>query len=438
MIALLLTTALASPPSIQQPLRTNAERPADAAVVIGIERYPFLPDVSFAFRDADAVNTLFLHTLGIPQERVALLKGGNREQIQRAVQRAADQVEDGGRLWIYFAGHGAATPQGEPLLVADDARQDIEVFTARSVPITELTRSLRVPSTIVLDACWTGRSRDGEDLVPGSRFTVPVWALQRQEQVSVWTGASVDQISGPYEPAEQGLFTYFWVGALRGWADGELDGRRDNVVTAGEAQAYLQRIFPVVQAHTQVPTFDGPSQLELVRARGLERAPDPGDLPRLPGTEPPPTQAPAPSPAPAQRGPFAPPLRHKGGLLYADGSGSSVQYSQLQRHYGRLASMQRIERGIKNAKKTQLAGVATAATGGLVTLVAAMVYAIELDSHNFWADRPDFGPDRPKPTAMLVGAAITGTGASILITGKLHQRGQRRKAARVVNEQLTR
>ncbi|TVQ92509.1 MAG: caspase family protein [Deltaproteobacteria bacterium] len=435
MLLMLLSTALATPPSIQEPLRTNAERPADAAVVVGIERYPFLPDVSYAFRDADAVNNLFVHTMGIPAERVTVLKGGNREQIQRAIQRGAQGVQDGGRLWVYFAGHGAATPQGEPLLVADDARQDIEVFLSRSVPITELTRSLSVPSTVVLDACWTGQSRDGEDLVPGSRFTVPVWALRAQDDVHVWTGASVDQTSGPYEPAQQGLFTYFWVGGIRGWADGELDGRRDNTITTAELQAYLRRVFPLVQAHTQTPTFEGPSTFEILRARGLERAPRSESLPALPGSSPPPAEPPPATP-PRPAGPFVPPITHNGGLVYSDGQGRAIEFRRLQQHYGKLAAMKRVESNLSTAKHIQYTGLVTSAVGGMVTLIAAAVYGINLSSYNFWADRPDFGPDKPKPTAILVGTGIVATGGGISISGLLHQRGQRRKAARIVNEQL--
>lgn len=453
-LPLLASLALAGPPGIDHPLRTGEVRPGDAAVVIGLERYPFLPDVRFAWRDADAVHTLFVHTLGIPNDRVAVLKSGNREQIARAVRRAAEQVDGDGRLWVYFAGHGASSPTGEPLLVADDARQDIEAFTARSVPITELTRDLGVSTTVVIDACWTGRSRDGEDLVPGSRFVVPVWSLVPDARIDVWTGASVDQVSGPYEPAQHGLFTYFWVGAARGWADGALDGQRDGIVTSGEIEAYLRRAFGAVQAHTQTPRLLGTVDAEIARGRRLERAPDLASLPRIAGAPPPPSIAVAPAPA-RPPGPFEAPLRHRGGGLYADASGRAVPYAAMQKHYGDLAALKRVDANLRGARNARWAGVGLMATGAMVSTVGALVHVAAVDSYNFdrrsyesdraWCEQDPFfcGSVSPAPTpprlyGLGVGAAIASGGGALVVSGALYQRGQRARAARIVNRELGR
>lgn len=272
-VVLLAVAALAAPPSIDKPLRSGVSAPNDAAVVVGIESYPFLPDVSHAYRDAEVVHSALVYTVGIPPDRVALLKGGNREQISAAVRRAADSVGEGGTLWVYFAGHGAADASGAPILVGDDARRDPEVFGARSVTLAELTASVSGPVNVLIDACWAGRSRDGEELMPGVRFAVPVWAgigAEDPSRVRVWTAASPDQVSGPYSPAEHGLFTYFMVGALRGWADGELDGAPDGVVTAAEATRFVDRMFGVVQARSQQPMWQGARDVSLVASGRLE------------------------------------------------------------------------------------------------------------------------------------------------------------------------
>ncbi len=62
------------------------------------------------------------------------------------------------------------------------------------------------------------------------------------------------------------------MGALRGWADGELDGRRDGSVTAEEAQAYVTRVLRAAQVQGQTPQLLARDAGALVLARGVTEA----------------------------------------------------------------------------------------------------------------------------------------------------------------------
>lgn len=67
-------------PDILEPLRTGARAPADAAVVIGIENYPFVSDVPHARRDAQAMYNFLVYTRGVPADRVRMFdRGASRE-----------------------------------------------------------------------------------------------------------------------------------------------------------------------------------------------------------------------------------------------------------------------------------------------------------------------------------------------------------------------
>ena len=136
----LAATALAgtSVPDVDSPLRLGAKGSADAAVVIGIEDYAFLPDVPYAARDAEAFYNTMIYTRGLPAEQVQLLKGANRDQVVRALATAKGQVSSGGTLWVYFAGHGATSQDGDLMLVGDDAKRDAAVFQDRSISVGEL------------------------------------------------------------------------------------------------------------------------------------------------------------------------------------------------------------------------------------------------------------------------------------------------------------
>lgn len=294
----LAVAAAAEPPDVDTPLRTGAKAPADAAVVVGLEDYVFLPDVPYASRDADAFADLLISTIGVPVARVERLTAGGREQLVAAVERAGAATGTGGTVWLYFAGHGVASPSdGRRLLLGDDARQAPEAFEARGVPVEDLEALAAAGGARVvtlIDACFNGTGRSGEAVVAGTRFAVPDWVGGAVDGRLQWAAAGPDQVARPLDAARHGAFTFLAVGALRGWADGEVDGARDGAVTAAEAQLYLSRGLRTLGLRDQSPVLKTPDPEGWVLS------------PRAP--EAPPALAEGWSAAPAPSGLVAPPL----------------------------------------------------------------------------------------------------------------------------------
>jgi hypothetical protein len=267
--------AAAEPPSIDEPLRTGAVAAADAAVVIGVEDYAFVPDVPYARRDAEAVRQWLLYARGVPTRQVEVLTDASREQVLAALDRAKGRVGPEGTLWVYWAGHGAAAPDsGRRLLLGVDVMADETVFAARAIAVDEVRERLDGTAAVLwLDTCYSGVTREGEALLPGKRLAVPAWASPPGPRALVWTAADQGQLSSAFDTAQHGLFTYLSVGALRGWADGELDGAPDGEVTAAEAQAYVLRALAVVGEHGQTPVLEG-GRDDWVLSRASEPGPD--------------------------------------------------------------------------------------------------------------------------------------------------------------------
>lgn len=267
---ILSTLALAeSLPSIDEPLRTGVRSSEDGAVVIGIEDYVDLPDVPYATADAEAVHDLLVYTRGIPASRARLLTGRvNNEAILEAVAEVARETS--GRVFVYFAGHGAAsTVSGERLLLGFDTLASASSFDSRAVSVSRLLAS--GPNVVLIaDACYGAAGRTGETKAEG-RWMVPVKAAERE-----WVAAGPNEVAGPLDSAAHGAFTYLMVGALRGWADGEQDDKPDGQVTGEEAQLYVQRGLRELQLVSQTPSLS--SELAgLVFTRGAkERGPELG------------------------------------------------------------------------------------------------------------------------------------------------------------------
>lgn len=253
--------ALAAPlPAIDEPLKAGTRAPNDAAVVVGIEDYSYIADVPWATRDAQAFYRAPVYTVGVPPARVKLLdQGASHEMIREALGQAATQAGRSGRVWFYFAGHGAASSRdGGRMILGQDVRAEVAAFDSRGLTVGEIEQLAGGQGALVvmvLDTCYTGRDRAGEALVPGGRFVVPAYATRAAPRVISWTAAGPNEVAQPLDSVGHGAFTYFVIGALRGWADGQLDGKRDGQVTLEEASLYVNDSLAAAQIGRQHPAL---------------------------------------------------------------------------------------------------------------------------------------------------------------------------------------
>ncbi len=274
-------------PSVDQPVKTGIHTPEDAAVVIGIESYFVLPPVSHAERDARAFSSFLLDSRGVEAARLRELVGTpNKVQIVRAVEEAGELVGPGGTVWVYFAGHGAASPStGERVLLPADTQTDLATFESYSVSLAELrAAATRTGATalFVLDTCYTGVDRSGAGILD-KRFAVPAWAAP-PSRTGEWTAAEANQWSGPLPEARHGAFTYAVLGALRGWADGGDGSVPDHRVTVAEARAWVNDALLALGVTDQRPRFDFVDGDDVVLVAGEALEPPPDLRPRAEGT----------------------------------------------------------------------------------------------------------------------------------------------------------
>ncbi len=249
----------------------------DAAVIVGVENYLFLPDIPGALTNADDWYLYLTRTLAVPPARITLLRNDEAtlEKLRKYVDRAASDVEPGGTLWFVFVGHGAASPDGDDgLLIGVDAQREADSVYARSLPRSELLTLLgggrQERSAVVLDACFSGRGAGGEELVEGLQAFVPTHAHGIAGDVALMAAGRADQFAGPLPGEGRPAFSYLVLGALRGWGDADEDGS----VTAGEAVSYARDALATLALdRDQTPELSGDLGEETL-ARGREAGPD--------------------------------------------------------------------------------------------------------------------------------------------------------------------
>ncbi|MBM4390300.1 MAG: caspase family protein [Deltaproteobacteria bacterium] len=294
LLLLLLLPGVAIPaelPSIDDPLRTGSVARADAAVIIGVEDYGYLPDVPHARRDAEAMRAFMVYTRGVAAERVVTLGDRDgRAKMLEAIDALGRQVGPGGTAWVYFAGHGAASPRTrERILLPGNTTPDEQGFDEMGLVVSEIQTLAGAGGgevMLITDACFTGAGRDGSSLVAGGRSWVPS-SPSAAGKVAQWDAAQANQVARPLDAAGHGAFTYFALGALRGWADGEQSGSPDGKVTAEEAQLYVQRALAAAGLRDQTPLLLGTGVEERVLSVGA-RASGP-DLRAIPASVPSPS-----------------------------------------------------------------------------------------------------------------------------------------------------
>lgn len=268
--ALAAAAEVASPPDVDTPRTGSGRSPSDAAIVVGVEDYAGIADAPSAGRDAAAFAEYLRLVRGV--RRVELLIDPDRGDIRAGLRRAASHVRPRGTLWVYFAGQGAISETGRRVLLGVDANPSRwEGISIEEVTATAASSRCK-QALVVVDASFGGVGRGGEALGGRAR---DIDVLQPSSyRVSTWLAQAGGGVAPEYPTAHHGLFTYFVLGALRGWADGGLGGLPNGEVTLEEAQAFVSKAARIVGGKSFQPTEERRDpQVRLSLVRGVREDP---------------------------------------------------------------------------------------------------------------------------------------------------------------------
>lgn len=269
-------------PDLTKPARTVGGGRDDVALLIGIEDYVLVPRVEGARENVESWYRWMLQSRGVPigNIRLVLDQDASVEGMRNALQEVVAKANPAGTLWIVFVGHGAPSSDGhDGLLIGMDARQTVASLQDRSFSRNELMRIAQSSSAgqvrIIIDACFSGLGTSGKPIVQGLQpIVLAADSAVADPRFVVMTAAKEDQYAGPLPGATRPAFSYLVLGALRGWADSNLDG----MVTAAEAHGYVEQVFSsIIRDRKQQPTLVGEKDSMLSPATG-EPAPDLGEL----------------------------------------------------------------------------------------------------------------------------------------------------------------
>jgi len=233
-------------------------RPAskyDIAVVIGNANYsaPDTPSVDYALRDARVMKQYLTKTFGYEPTNIIYIENATLANMYEVFGTSDDHqgklfkwVKPGqSKIFIYYVGHGAPDQQtGEGYFVPVDANPQY-IRTSGYKLSTFYENLSRIPAakkTVVIDACFSGSSANGQLIKGVSSLSA---RLKSEPKASVatdllMTSAGMDQVASWYPEKRHSLFTYFFLKGLQGEADTNKDGH----ITMGEMKAWLNDQVP--------------------------------------------------------------------------------------------------------------------------------------------------------------------------------------------------
>jgi len=231
----------------------NVQRSNDVALVIAVEDYAFLPDITGVRSSATQWETFFRDDLGLSDVRVMVDAQAVREEILEAATRIGEAAK--GRVWVVYVGHGAAA-DGHGLLLGADTQQTARSISSRGVSQQEVLNRVNASNAsdvvFVVDACFSGKTPSGQPLLPNLQPVVPIETLALNAHTLVLSAAAGNEMAGPLADGSEPAFSFVLRGATRGWARGN-----DTTVRADEAIDYVQRELRTISGRTQTPQLSG-------------------------------------------------------------------------------------------------------------------------------------------------------------------------------------
>jgi TPR repeat protein len=228
--------------------------PDAVAVIIGNKTYVDrdVPEVAYADRDAAAIERYVIDVLGYDERNIIMVANATQGKLislfgsaENPHGQLADWVREGrSDVFVYYSGHGVPGGNGEAYLLPVDA--DPATIELNGYKLSQLKNNLLSIEarsfTVVLDACFSGASGDGGNLMHDASVLVrPASPVPAGVGAITWVAASGAEQAANWDKADRhGLFTEYFLRAVYGAADDpRYGGHGDGKITLGAVHKYL-------------------------------------------------------------------------------------------------------------------------------------------------------------------------------------------------------
>lgn len=228
-------------------------------VIISNEKYidENIPNVSYSTNDGKSVKEYCIRTLGVPLKNIKFLENATFNQIHTGINWVCDNAKsfDGeANIIIYYSGHGSPNEKtgNAYLLPIDGSFKDYRTAVSIDDIYKQLGEINTKQTTVFLDACFSGTSRDGKNMLADTRgVVIKTKPTQPMGNTIVFSAAQGDETAHPYKKKKHGMFTYFLLKKLQETKGKVLLGELGTYVSQQVRQHSVQEV-----GKSQTPTIN--------------------------------------------------------------------------------------------------------------------------------------------------------------------------------------
>lgn len=239
------------------------------AVVVGVSEYLNIPKLKYANADAYKFYRMLRHAFGkrlvTDSNYVFLDLNATIRPIERALRNVVDQVKEGDRVYIYFAGHGDVeeniTKRGHLLLFDTPEHVYEEGSTLRVDRLKEYVMeyvSRKAQVFLVMDACHAGKLAGGDE--GKSQNVVAIKELSTHSSKVLSCQPNEKSLESDVYGGGSGVFTFYLLEGLTGRANQD----NNEMLTLGELKGYLSLSVGSATGSKQNPIVEGNARLPFM------------------------------------------------------------------------------------------------------------------------------------------------------------------------------
>jgi len=232
------------------------------AVLIGINKYKYLPQLEYAVRDAEDIRKVLISQFGFKQENIFTLFDneaaiGDIKNVLGETLRKKTGKND--KVLIFFAGHGHTleTPAGGNLgflIPVNGSVRSNEIYaTCLSMSEVNILSNL-IPAKHILflvDACFSGLAISSRGMLPPETEDYLEKITKASGRMIITAGTKGEEVIEKVEWAHNAFSHQL----LEGFQTGMADENSDGLITFLELALYLKSNVSRITNNRQTPQF---------------------------------------------------------------------------------------------------------------------------------------------------------------------------------------
>ena len=201
-----------------------------------------------------------MYKLGVPSKNIKeLINNQSGESyillsIKDWISRMAKRNESD--IFIFFAGHGMTSAENNKMyIIPYDSSPRLLEDTAitKNRLLNELSYLKPRSVTIFFDTCFSGSTRSNDSLLAARPVSIVPKDINIPDNFLIFSAAGYDEIATPLDEAKHGMFSYYLMKGMEGYAD----KNKDKKITSGELHNYVQENVLKQTSGSQKPDMIG-------------------------------------------------------------------------------------------------------------------------------------------------------------------------------------